>query len=81
MRLLGDCLVAAAFLSYEGAFSCDFRNEMMYEIWVKDLEERGVPMSKPFKVDNLLTDEVEICRSEGGKEDVRSPNTRWAADE
>ncbi|MBN3296580.1 DYH10 protein, partial [Amia calva] len=45
VRLLGDCLVCAAFLSYEGAFSWDF----------------------PFRIEGLLTDEVEISRwgSEG----------------
>lgn len=62
VRLLGDCLLAAAFLSYEGAFSWDFRNEMVYQIWVKDVQERGIPLSQPFKVENLLTDEVEISR-------------------
>lgn len=62
VRLLGDCLLAAAFLSYEGAFSWDFRNEMVYQKWVKDVQERGIPLSQPFKVENLLTDEVEISR-------------------
>lgn len=62
MRLLGDCLISAAFLSYEGAFSWDFRNEMVYQVWTKDVQERGIPLSQPFKVESLLTDEVEISR-------------------
>ncbi|CAJ1068269.1 LOW QUALITY PROTEIN: dynein heavy chain 10%2C axonemal [Xyrichtys novacula] len=67
VRLLGDCLISAAFLSYEGAFSWVFRNEMVYQVWVKDVQERGVPLSQPFRIENLLTDEVEISRwgSEG----------------
>ncbi|KAM9822995.1 dynein axonemal heavy chain 10-like [Syngnathus typhle] len=67
VRLLGDCLLSAGFLSYEGAFSWEFRNLMVYETWVNDVKERGIPLSEPFKVDNLLTDEVEISRwgSEG----------------
>ncbi|XP_028270606.1 dynein heavy chain 10, axonemal isoform X2 [Parambassis ranga] len=67
VRLLGDCLISAAFLSYEGAFSWEFRNEMVYQIWVQDVQKRGIPLSQPFKVENLLTDEVEISRwgSEG----------------
>uniref|UniRef100_A0A7N6BU42 AAA+ ATPase domain-containing protein n=1 Tax=Anabas testudineus TaxID=64144 RepID=A0A7N6BU42_ANATE len=67
VRLLGDCLISAAFLSYEGAFSWDFRNVMVYQVWVKNVQERGIPLSHPFKVENLLTDEVEISRwgSEG----------------
>ncbi|XP_019715984.1 dynein heavy chain 10, axonemal-like [Hippocampus comes] len=67
VRLLGDCLLSAAFLSYAGAFSWDFRNEMVYQTWVDDVKERSIPLSQPFNVDNLLTDEVEISRwvSEG----------------
>ncbi|XP_035641685.1 dynein axonemal heavy chain 10 [Oncorhynchus keta] len=67
VRLLGDCLICAAFLSYEGAFSWDFRNEMVFDVWEKDVLERGIPLSQPFRVESLLTDEVEISRwgSEG----------------
>ncbi|CAL8247788.1 unnamed protein product [Merluccius merluccius] len=67
VRLLGDCLIGAAFLSYEGAFSWDFRNEMVCQVWEKDVQERGIPFSQPFRVEVLLTDEVEISRwgSEG----------------
>uniref|UniRef100_W5K6M6 Dynein axonemal heavy chain 10 n=1 Tax=Astyanax mexicanus TaxID=7994 RepID=W5K6M6_ASTMX len=62
VRLLGDCLISAAFLSYEGAFNWDFRNEMVYEVWQKDVLERGIPLSQPFRIESLLTDEVEISR-------------------
>ena len=62
VHLLGDCLISAAFLNYVGAFSWDFRNEMVYQVWVKDVQERGIPLSQPFKVESLLTDEVEISR-------------------
>lgn len=60
--LLGDCLISAAFLSYAGAFSSDFRKEMIYDMWVNDVQSRAIPMSQPFTLENLLTDEVEICR-------------------
>ncbi|XP_051514176.1 dynein axonemal heavy chain 10 [Myxocyprinus asiaticus] len=67
IRLLGDCLICAAFLSYEGAFSWEFRSEMVYGVWQTDVLERGIPLSQPFRIENLLTDEVEISRwgSEG----------------
>ncbi|KAG5280454.1 hypothetical protein AALO_G00060150 [Alosa alosa] len=67
IRLLGDCLICAAFLSYEGAFSWVFRNEMVNDVWQKDVLERKIPLSQPFKIESLLTDEVEISRwgSEG----------------
>uniref|UniRef100_A0A3Q3JHQ8 Dynein heavy chain ATP-binding dynein motor region domain-containing protein n=1 Tax=Monopterus albus TaxID=43700 RepID=A0A3Q3JHQ8_MONAL len=47
--LLGDCLISAAFLSYEGGFSWDFRNKMVYQVWVPDVQQRGIPLSQPFK--------------------------------
>lgn len=62
VRLLGDCLVSAGFLSYEGAFNWDMRNEMVYQTWAQDIMQRGIPLSQPFKVESLLTDEVEISR-------------------
>ncbi|XP_054466216.1 dynein axonemal heavy chain 10 [Anoplopoma fimbria] len=67
VRLLGDCLISAAFLSYVGAFSWLFRNDMVYQVWVKDVLDRNIPLSQPYKVESLLTDEVEISRwgSEG----------------
>ncbi|XP_067910592.1 dynein axonemal heavy chain 10 isoform X4 [Heterodontus francisci] len=67
VRLLGDCLICAAFLSYEGAFSSEFRNEMIYQEWQNDILKREIPLSQPFRLEHLLTDEVEISRwgSEG----------------
>lgn len=62
VRLLGDCLVSAGFLSYEGAFNWDLRNEMVYQTWAQDIMQRGIPLSQPFKVESLLTDEVEISK-------------------
>lgn len=71
IRLLGDCLVGAAFLSYQGAFNYDFRYEMVFDKFIEDINKRGIPMSDPFKLEALLTDEVEISRwgSEGKKND------------
>uniref|UniRef100_A0A3Q2Y5M8 Dynein heavy chain ATP-binding dynein motor region domain-containing protein n=1 Tax=Hippocampus comes TaxID=109280 RepID=A0A3Q2Y5M8_HIPCM len=70
VRLLGDCLLSAAFLSYEGAFSWDFRNEMVYQTWVDDVKERCIPLKLPVIVFMLAghpTDHMGIYRwgSEG----------------
>ncbi|XP_039416979.1 dynein heavy chain 10, axonemal isoform X2 [Corvus cornix cornix] len=62
VKLLGDCLLAAAFLSYEGAFSWDFRHEMLYQVWQEDIFSREIPVSHPFKLESLLTNEVEVSR-------------------
>ncbi|KAJ7419933.1 Dynein heavy chain 10, axonemal [Willisornis vidua] len=62
VKLLGDCLLAAAFLSYEGAFSWEFRHEMMYQVWQADISSREIPCSDPFRLESLLTNEVEVSR-------------------
>ena len=62
VKLLGDCRLCAAFLSYEGAFTWEFRDEMVNQVWQNDILERGIPLSQPFRLENLLTDDVEISR-------------------
>lgn len=62
VKLLGDCLICAAFLAYVGAFTWEFRQELIFEIWQKDLNEKAVPLSEPFKLEYLLTSDVEISR-------------------
>nr|WAW84832.1 axonemal dynein heavy chain 10 [Halisarca dujardinii] len=62
VRLLGDCLLCSSFLSYLGAFSWDFRYNMLMESWQCDVQERQIPLSQPFKLESLLTNDVEISR-------------------
>ncbi|XP_055461995.1 dynein axonemal heavy chain 10 [Psammomys obesus] len=62
VKLLGDCLLCAAFLSYEGAFTWEFRDEMVNQVWQNDILDRNIPLSQPFRLENLLTDDVEISR-------------------
>jgi dynein heavy chain len=63
-RLVGDCLISAAFLGYAGAFSCEFRRQMVYEDWEVDLRDRNVPLSKPFRLEKTLTTDAEISRQD-----------------
>lgn len=62
IRLLGDCLVSAAFLSYLGAFSWEFRHSMLVNSWQADVMEKKIPFSQPFKLESLLTNDVEISK-------------------
>ncbi|ERE76020.1 dynein heavy chain 8, axonemal [Cricetulus griseus] len=54
--------VSQPFLSYEGAFTWEFRDEMVNNVWLNDILERDIPLSQPFRLENLLTDDVEISR-------------------
>ncbi|XP_033627732.1 dynein heavy chain 10, axonemal-like [Asterias rubens] len=67
IRLLGDCLISSAFLSYVGAFTWEYRAKMVYKDWQEDVLERSIPLSQPYRLESLLTDDVEISRwgSEG----------------
>merc|ERR1719172_73959 len=58
-RLVGDCAVACAFVSYAGPFNQQFRAYLINDKFKKDCFERGVPVSPklddttviPFLVD------------------------------
>jgi len=59
-RLVGDCMLCSSFLSYAGGFTYDFRHQMTYQLWLDDIKERSIPVTTPFKLESLLTSEVEI---------------------
>lgn len=59
-RLVGNCLLCASFLAYCGAFTYEFRKEMVYVDWQTDLVRRNVPATQPFRLESLLTTDVEI---------------------
>ena len=64
--LVGDCLLASAFLSYMGALNYEFRKEMM-SAWESDIRERQIQLTDPFQLTTTLASDVEIARwaSEG----------------
>nr|CAD7428943.1 unnamed protein product [Timema monikensis] len=66
-RLVGNCLVCAAFLSYTGPFSWEFRRSMVYDDWLEDLKVKEIPLTLPFKLEVNLSNDVEIStwNSEG----------------
>ena len=67
VKLIGDCLLCSSFLSYLGPFDYSFRKKMLYERWQTDVREKEIPMSEVFRLENLLTTDVEISQwnSEG----------------
>ncbi|XP_036369342.1 dynein heavy chain 2, axonemal-like [Octopus sinensis] len=46
--LIGDCLIGAAFLSYMGPFLSNYRDELVYKIWLKELRGLGIPCDPCF---------------------------------
>lgn len=62
--LVGDCLLGSAFLCYTGAFTVDFRNNLINNIWFNDLSQRGVPVTQQFRLNSILTNEVQMAQWE-----------------
>ncbi|XP_053425879.1 dynein axonemal heavy chain 2 isoform X5 [Nycticebus coucang] len=58
--LVGDCLLAAAFLSYMGPFLTNYRDEIVNQIWIKKIWELQVPCSPGFAIDNFLTNPTKV---------------------
>uniref|UniRef100_A0A8C4NK34 Dynein heavy chain n=1 Tax=Eptatretus burgeri TaxID=7764 RepID=A0A8C4NK34_EPTBU len=59
--LVGNCLLTAAFIAYQGPFTWEFRSKMSRE-WENDAESRRIPFSQPFQPETLLSDNVETAR-------------------
>ena len=55
-RLLGDCAVACAFISYCGPFNQPFRTRLITERFTADCRSRGVPVSPDLDVTSFLVD-------------------------
>ncbi|XP_072006034.1 dynein axonemal heavy chain 2 [Engystomops pustulosus] len=52
--LVGDCLLASAFLSYMGPFLSSYREEIL-SIWSKEVREMLVPCSPQFSLTTFLS--------------------------
>jgi len=51
--LLGDCIIAAAFMSYCGPFPSDYRN-LLNDMWLTRIKEERVQMSKSLQFSEFL---------------------------
>jgi len=55
-------LLGAAFLCYVGAFSWEFRYNLVYTDWLENIKLKNIPYSDPYKLEDLLTNDVEVSR-------------------
>ena len=44
----GDCVVAAAFMSYAGPFPSEYRDELVNQTWLHQVKALGIPSSPEF---------------------------------
>merc|ERR1711968_99062 len=55
-RLVGDCAVACAFISYCGPFNQDFRRYLVQDKFYHDCRSRNVPATKDIDIISFLVD-------------------------
>ncbi|KAM3182629.1 hypothetical protein ACTXT7_011934, partial [Hymenolepis weldensis] len=60
VRLVGDVLMATAFLSYCGCFNQDFRTSIINS-WIKSLVKMKIPHTPNLDLINMLTDDNTIA--------------------
>eukprot|EP01033_Poteriospumella_lacustris_P008676 gene8676-6241_t len=60
IMLVGDCLLGASFLSYMGAFTTDYRRDLVYDKFLTDVNQRGIPLSVGFTLEKLLTTDATV---------------------
>lgn len=59
--LVGDSLLASAFISYAGPFNKQYRERMINQYFIKFISENKIPMTKNISPIKLLTDEATIA--------------------
>eukprot|EP00163_Fabomonas_tropica_P009916 TRINITY_DN1985_c0_g1_i1.p1 TRINITY_DN1985_c0_g1~~TRINITY_DN1985_c0_g1_i1.p1 ORF type:complete len:4225 (-),score=1474.45 TRINITY_DN1985_c0_g1_i1:598-13272(-) len=60
--LLGDVLLASAFISYIGAFNRTFRDRLVRETWRPDLEMRAIPITEDANSLDILVHEALVAQ-------------------
>ncbi|XP_053403795.1 dynein axonemal heavy chain 2-like isoform X4 [Mercenaria mercenaria] len=52
--LIGDCLIAAAFMSYIGPFLSNYREELVQKVWLAEVKKLGVPCDPMFDFSKFM---------------------------
>ncbi|CAM9840577.1 unnamed protein product, partial [Ectocarpus sp. 12 AP-2014] len=61
VSIVGDVLLAAAFVSYAGAFSKDYRQELWKNRWLPDLTAKMVPLREGLEPLQMLTNDSQVA--------------------
>ena len=59
-RLPGDCVVAAAFLSYGGPFPSEYREELVAHTWLPQVKALQIPASENFSFASFLANPSDV---------------------
>ena len=59
--IIGDVLLASAFVSYVGPFNKKFRDKIIYDNFIHFFKENNIPISNNVNPLDILTDEATIA--------------------
>ncbi|CAF4829118.1 unnamed protein product [Rotaria sp. Silwood1] len=59
-ELIGNCLLSSAFLAYCSPFSYEIRQELLYNQWKNNLNDKNILLTKNFHIQNFLSSNIEI---------------------
>lgn len=60
--IIGDVLLASAFVSYIGAFTSKFRQELWEKKWLPDIKDKKIPISEGITPLKILTTEARMAQ-------------------
>ncbi|CAK0838245.1 unnamed protein product [Prorocentrum cordatum] len=61
VKLIGNCLLASAFVGYISPFSMAIRSHLWREHWTKDILGRGIPMTDSIDPMKILATEADVA--------------------
>lgn len=59
-RLVGNCSLATAFISYCGPFNAEFRVLLQNEYFIGDMKKKGVPVTPTLELTSFLVDDATV---------------------
>nr|XP_022345562.1 dynein heavy chain 2, axonemal-like isoform X2 [Crassostrea virginica] len=58
--LSGDCLMAAAFMSYMGPFLSNYRDELVQKKWIEEVRKLGIPCAPNFNFCEFMAKPTQV---------------------
>ncbi|CAE8597984.1 unnamed protein product [Polarella glacialis] len=60
-KLIGNCLLSSAFVGYISPFSMRIRAQLWKEVWIGDINARGIPITKDIDPLKVLASEADVA--------------------
>ena len=60
INLVGDCLIAAAFLSYAGPFPAEYRDELVNKHWLLPIRSANIPVSPNYTFWEFMANPTDV---------------------